>query len=73
MNNQPEEPINSVLPTALPAWVISSMKYKSNRLLKLTRNVASPGGRVWVARPEGNLANVPKTMKSIRYYACATP
>ena len=55
MNNQPEEPINSVLPTALPAWVISSMKYKSNRLLKLTRNVASPGGRV--ARQRGPLGS----------------
>ena len=26
--------------------------YTSHRLLNLTRNVASPGGRVWVARPK---------------------
>ena len=33
-------------------------KHISNRLSKLTRNVASPGGLVWVARPEGNLATL---------------
>ena len=36
------------------------MSYTSwlNCLLKLTSNVASPGGRVWVARPEGKSCNM---------------
>ena len=45
-----------MLPPALTLCVISCMKYRSNSLVHMTCNVASPGGRVLVARPEGNLA-----------------